>query len=108
MAHIVRPLVVASPNTRNGKPAGVVIGQKSSNVPVGRAAAQPRVNVNNIYAPYASCAVQEKTALQRENVIEAQPLQVFSMLPFFNCKFLSKYSQIFLFEVAYLILLLLE
>ncbi|VDK77158.1 unnamed protein product [Litomosoides sigmodontis] len=75
MAHIVRPLVVASPNMRNGKPAGVVIGQKSSNVPVGRAAAQPRVNVNNIYAPYASCAVQEKTALQRENVIEAQPLQ---------------------------------
>ncbi|CAG9536052.1 unnamed protein product [Cercopithifilaria johnstoni] len=75
MAHVVRPLVVASPNTRNGKPAGVVIGQKSSNVPVGRAAAQPRVNVNNIYAPYASCAVPEKIALQRENVIEAQPLQ---------------------------------
>uniref|UniRef100_A0A158Q735 Neogenin-like n=1 Tax=Elaeophora elaphi TaxID=1147741 RepID=A0A158Q735_9BILA len=75
MAHVVRPLVVASPNARNGKPAGVVIGQKSSNVPVGRAAAQPRVNVNNIYAPYASCTVPEKTTLQRENVIEAQPLQ---------------------------------
>ncbi|KAM3720689.1 Netrin receptor [Dirofilaria immitis] len=75
MAHVVRPLVVASPNTRNGKPAGVVIGQKSSHVPVGRAAAQPRVNVNNIYAPYASCAVSEKATLQHENVIEAQPLQ---------------------------------
>uniref|UniRef100_A0A915Q3T3 Neogenin n=1 Tax=Setaria digitata TaxID=48799 RepID=A0A915Q3T3_9BILA len=74
-AHVVRPLVIASPNTRNGKPAGVVIGQKSSHVPVGRAAAQPRVNVNNIYAPYASCAVAEKATLQRENVIEAQPLQ---------------------------------
>lgn len=78
MAHVVRPVVVASPNTRNGKPAGVVIGQKSSLVPVGRAAAQPRVNVNSIYAPYASCAVPEKTALQREkDTIEAQPLQVF-------------------------------
>ncbi|EJD75220.1 immunoglobulin I-set domain-containing protein [Loa loa] len=75
MAHVVRPLVVASPSTRNGKPAGVVIGQKSSHVPVGRAAAQPRVNVNNIYAPYASCTIPEKATLQRENVIEAQPLQ---------------------------------
>uniref|UniRef100_A0A158PQE6 Neogenin-like protein n=1 Tax=Brugia pahangi TaxID=6280 RepID=A0A158PQE6_BRUPA len=75
MAHVVRPLVVASPNNRNGKPAGVVIGQKSSHVPVGRATAQPRVNVNNIYSPYASCVMPEKAALQRENVIEAQPLQ---------------------------------
>ncbi|VDK69307.1 unnamed protein product, partial [Onchocerca ochengi] len=76
MAHVVRPLVIASPNTRNGKPAGVVIGQKSSHVPVGRAAAQPRVNVNNIYAPYASCPVPEKATLQLENVIESQPLQM--------------------------------
>lgn len=82
MAHVVRPLVVASPNTRNGKPAGVVIGQKSSHVPVGRAAAQPRVNVNNIYAPYASCAVPEKATLQRENVIGAQPLQVLLLFVF--------------------------
>ncbi|VDN01816.1 unnamed protein product [Thelazia callipaeda] len=75
-ANVVRPVVVASPNIRNGKPAGVVIGQKSSHVPVGRAAAQPRVNVNNIYAPYSSCTAPEKTSLQRENgSIEAQPLQ---------------------------------
>lgn len=82
MAHVVRPLVVASPNNRNGKPAGVVIGQKSSHVPVGRATAQPRVNVNNIYSPYASCVMPEKAALQRENVIEAQPLQVLLLLIF--------------------------
>lgn len=73
----MRPVVVATPNVRNGKPAGVVYGQKSNQVPVGRATAQPRVNVNSIYAPYATCAIPEKVALQREpNIIEAQPLQV--------------------------------
>jgi len=57
-AHIVRPVVFASPtlvSSGNGKPAGIVIGQKSStaNVPVGRA--QPRVNVANvIYSPYST------------------------------------------------------
>ncbi|VDK49439.1 unnamed protein product [Anisakis simplex] len=78
-AHVVRPVVVASPNPRLGKPAGVVIGQKSSHVPVGRATAQPRVNVNSIYAPYTSCALAEKTPLNHEKttsseLIDAQQL----------------------------------
>jgi len=57
-AHIVRPVVFASPTlvaNGNGKPAGIVIGQKSTNanVPVGRA--HPRVNVANvIYSPYST------------------------------------------------------
>lgn len=77
-ALVVRPVVVASPSVRSGKPAGVVIGQKSSNVPIGRAAAQPRVNVNSIYAPYVSCQLPEKTAISREvEVIDTQHLQVF-------------------------------
>ncbi|VDM41037.1 unnamed protein product [Toxocara canis] len=75
-AHVVRPVVVASPSTRLGKPAGVVIGQKSSQVPVGRATAQPRVNVNSIYAPYSSCALAEKTPLNHDKaeLIDTQPL----------------------------------
>uniref|UniRef100_A0A0M3HY64 Neogenin n=1 Tax=Ascaris lumbricoides TaxID=6252 RepID=A0A0M3HY64_ASCLU len=63
IAHVVRPVVVASPNTRLGKPAGVVIGQKSSQVPIGRATAQPRVNVNSIYASYT---LAEKAPLSDE------------------------------------------
>uniref|UniRef100_A0A914DYB5 Neogenin n=1 Tax=Acrobeloides nanus TaxID=290746 RepID=A0A914DYB5_9BILA len=63
-AHIVRPVVVASPTTRTtisgGKPAGIVIGQKvmgAGKLPIGRAAAQPRVNVANVYSPYSSVRV---------------------------------------------------
>lgn len=75
MAQVVRPVVVALPSAR-GKPAGVVIGQKSAQVPVGRATAQPRVNVNSIYGPYACCPSSEKTSLQNDpNLIESQPLQ---------------------------------
>lgn len=68
-------MVVASPNTRLGKPAGVVIGQKSSQVPIGRATAQPRVNVNSIYASYT---LAEKAPLSDEKaeVVDTRQLNV--------------------------------
>uniref|UniRef100_A0A915DZ34 C2H2-type domain-containing protein n=2 Tax=Ditylenchus dipsaci TaxID=166011 RepID=A0A915DZ34_9BILA len=64
---IVRPVVFASPTLRNSmaanRPAGIVIGQKSNlagghKLPVGRATAQPRVNVSNVvYSPYSTVRV---------------------------------------------------
>lgn len=88
-SHHVRPamMVVASPTLRHSsmnetmKPAGIVIGQKSSNgsgnsgsgglsvannshlmggarVPIGRAQAQPRVNLADVhYSPYSTVRV---------------------------------------------------
>ncbi|KAI1710055.1 fibronectin type III domain-containing protein [Ditylenchus destructor] len=63
-AHVVRPVVFASPTLRNSaamnRPAGIVIGQKSSvsgaKLPVGRATAQPRVNISS-YSPYSTVRV---------------------------------------------------
>lgn len=70
--------MIASPHSRINKPAGIVIGHKSSQVPVGRATAQPRVNVNNLYAPFVPSGFSEKTALKAgaDNRLETQPLQV--------------------------------
>uniref|UniRef100_A0A1I7ZQQ0 Down syndrome cell adhesion molecule-like protein Dscam2 n=1 Tax=Steinernema glaseri TaxID=37863 RepID=A0A1I7ZQQ0_9BILA len=58
-AHIVRPVVVASPTNRDGKVPSVMMSHKSSeNLPIGRAKAQPRVNVSSIYSPYSVACIQ--------------------------------------------------
>ncbi|KAK0424070.1 hypothetical protein QR680_008482 [Steinernema hermaphroditum] len=58
-AHIVRPVVIASPTNRDGKPPTVMMSHKSSeNLPIGRAKAQPRVNVSSIYSPYSVACIQ--------------------------------------------------
>jgi len=77
-AHIVRPVVFAnSPVLRHSqavaeiKPAGIVIGQKSQ-VPVGRAQAQPRVNMANIgYSPYSTVRVRATEGTSNDAVNEA-------------------------------------
>ncbi|TKR96941.1 hypothetical protein L596_010885 [Steinernema carpocapsae] len=82
-AHIVRPVVIASPNNRDGKSPTVIMSHKSSeNLPIGRAKAQPRVNVSSIYSPYSVACIQNtadvmdgKNACSVESVSEMTPLQ---------------------------------
>ncbi|VDM66553.1 unnamed protein product [Strongylus vulgaris] len=53
------------PNSSQGPPQQqirpMVVAAGGRQLPVGRATAQPRVNVTNIYSPYASCSSDPET-----------------------------------------------